>query len=135
MKPDLELAARLAPLLSRLGEKELARKPCRVSPETLLRWMDEGEKVLLLDVRTPPETSLVGFRYSHTLEVPLNELLTEENLKRLASYEGWKLVVACRSGVRSLVAAFVLRAVGFENAYSLEGGLVEFARTVRCRGP
>ena len=110
----------------------LREKPCRVKADEVVRWIKENQKVVILDIRTPEETSLVGFTYERTLKIPMNELFEEENIKLLSQYVDYKIVVACRSGVRSLVATAFLQRVGFRNVYSLEGGIIAFAEAVRC---
>ena len=110
----------------------LREKPCRVKADEVVKWIKENQKVVILDIRTPEETSLVGFTYERTLKIPMNELFEEENIKLLSQYGEYKIVVACRSGVRSLVATAFLQRVGFRNVYSLEGGIIAFAEAVKC---
>ncbi len=129
---DWNEVEKLSSFFSYFTEEYLRERPCRVSPERVLRWIKEEEKVLLVDIRAPAETALVGFTYPNTLRIPMNELFKRENIEKLASYEGWKVVIACRAGVRSLVATAFLRRVGLKNTYSLEGGIIEFTRAVRC---
>ncbi len=110
----------------------LREKPCRVKADEVVKWIKENQKVVILDIRTPEETSFVGFTYERTLKIPMNELFEEENIKLLSQYGDYKIVVACRSGVRSLVATAFLQRVGFRNVYSLEGGIIAFAEAVKC---
>lgn len=83
---------------------------------------------LLIDVREPQEFSLFkdwsffGFT-SPPRNVPLSrfvnfmgELLQQQNLNQV-------IYLICRSGSRSLQAAKALRRLGFENTWSVEGGL------------
>ncbi len=110
----------------------LAKRPCRVKPHTLLDWIKKGEKVLIVDIRTHEETSLIGFTYEKTLKIPMNQIFERENIEKLASYSDHKIVIVCRMGLRSLVVTAFLRRVGLNNAYSLEGGIISFAQEVRC---
>ncbi len=132
MKIDWAEVERLKDFFSFFTSEYLAKQPCRVKPSALLHWIRKREKVLIVDIRTPEETSLVGFTYENTLRIPMNRLFKRENIEKLASYGDYKIVVACRAGVRSLVATAFLRRVGFENAYSLEGGIIAFTQEVRC---
>ncbi|MCC7204505.1 MAG: rhodanese-like domain-containing protein, partial [Phycisphaeraceae bacterium] len=88
-----------------------------VDPVTLKGWLDRGQAVLI-DVREPFEyasvrivqaklVSLTGFKPS---EVP-NE-------------PGKKLVMQCKSGVRSVRAGELMLAAGRPEVYSLAGGIV-----------
>jgi len=112
----------------------LRKKPCRVRPEKVIEWIKENQKAVIVDIRTSEETSLVGFTYEGSLKIPMNQLFERENIETLKDYEnrGYKIVVACRSGVRSLVATAFLQRVGFRNVYSLEGGIIAFAEAVKC---
>jgi len=110
----------------------LAKRPCRVKPHILVDWIKKGEKVLIVDIRTPEETSLIGFTYEKTLKIPMNQIFERENIEKLASYSDYKIVVACRMGLRSLVVTAFLRRIGLNNVYSLDGGIISFAQEVRC---
>ncbi|MGB9658895.1 MAG: rhodanese-like domain-containing protein [Nitrososphaerales archaeon] len=39
-------------------------------------------------------------------------------------------VAVCNTGARSLPVAFALRAIGFNNVYALDGGIVKLAENV-----
>jgi len=112
----------------------LRKKPCRVRPEKVIEWIKENQKAVIVDIRTSEETSLVGFTYEGSLKIPMNQLFERENIETLKDYEnrGYKIVVACRSDVRSLVATAFLQRVGFRNVHSLEGGIIAFAEAVKC---
>jgi rhodanese-related sulfurtransferase len=38
------------------------------------------------------------------------------------------VVVTCKSGVRCTAIAFALRNIGFENVYSMKGGLIDLMK-------
>ena len=82
------------------------------------------ESGVFLDVCEPQE-----FKASHipnAVNLPLRTL--GENLKHIEKYKGKPVVVACRSGNRSLKGAVVLRKHGFATVYSLSGGLMAWER-------
>jgi len=91
-----------------------------VTPEEAKRILEEeGDRVVLLDVRTPREHSQV--RIPSSLLLPLDELrhrYTELPKDR-------KYIVYCRSGERSTFATFFLRHMGYE-AYNLAGGILSW---------
>jgi rhodanese-related sulfurtransferase len=80
--------------------------------------VEAGEPVTLLDVRTDAEvaTGLIP-RARH---IPLDQL--EDRWSELEDCN--EVVCYCRSGVRSLTAARLLREKGIFNATSLEGGIL-----------
>ena len=75
----------------------------------------------LVDVREADELQADGL-IAGALHVPLGELS-----ERAAELSGEPVVLVCRSGVRSAMAADALRASGFE-AYSVDGGILAWER-------
>ncbi len=71
----------------------------------------------LVDVREPAELDEDG-RVPDAVHIPLGQLS-----ERAAELAGEPVVLICRSGVRSAMAADALRASGFE-AYSVDGGIL-----------
>jgi rhodanese-related sulfurtransferase len=82
---------------------------------------------LLLDVREPDEFAAMHIQGS--INVPRGileqacEYGYEETIPELASARGAEIVVTCRSGNRSALAAFVMQQLGYENVWSLKTGL------------
>ena len=120
----------LEKFFSNFSAQVLAQHPCRIDVGTLLNWLYSGQKVLILDIRTPNEYRTVKLTLENSLWIPMNELFKRENIKKLTQYGDHKIVVACRSGVRSLVATAFLQRVGFRNVYSLEGGITAIVSAV-----
>src|SRR5688500_6067549 len=87
--------------------------------EYLTRW--RGTSTQVIDVREPEEWD-AGHLAEATL-MPLGELEQRRHELDPAA----PVVVVCRSGRRSLVAADYLRRVGFEHARSLAGGMTAWA--------
>ena len=132
MAVDWKEVENLRGFFSFFTSQYLSKRPCRVKAHTLVEWIKKGEKVTLVDIRTPEEKALIGFTYKDTLDIPMNQIFERENIEKLASLSDHKIVVACRVGLRSLVVTAFLRRVGLENVYSLEGGIVAFAQEVKC---
>jgi rhodanese-related sulfurtransferase len=132
MAVDWKEVENLKGFFSFFTSQYLSKRPCRVKPHTLVEWIKRGEKVTLVDIRTPEEKALIGFTYKNTLDIPMNRIFERENIEKLASLSDHKIVVACRVGLRSLVVTAFLRRVGLGNVYSLEGGIVAFAQEVKC---
>ncbi len=86
--------------------------------EELKKKLDNGEELILLDVREPWEHS--EFNIGGSL-VPINELL--HSFDQLEALREKEFVVYCRSGSRSAVAVALLKARGFKGAINLAGGV------------
>ena len=125
---DWELAKKYDSIFSRLDQKTLTKSPCRVTPKQVLEMIKNGEDVVLLDIRTEAEQSIVGLTYKNSLHIPMDKLFKEENLKKLPKDK--KIIVICHSGARAIAATFALRSIGFKNAYALKGGISALARYV-----
>lgn len=82
------------------------------------------ESAVVVDVCEPNEYAS-GHIPSAT-NAPLSGL--EKHLKPLEKHKKKPVVVACRSGNRSVRGAIMLRKHGFERVYSLAGGLVAWQR-------
>jgi rhodanese-related sulfurtransferase len=90
-----------------------------VSPRAAEALVAEGAR--LVDVREADELDSDG-RIAGALHVPLGELS-----QRAADLEGERLVLVCRSGARSGMAADALRASGWE-AFNIDGGILAWER-------
>jgi rhodanese-related sulfurtransferase len=94
-------------------------RPLDVDPERLAEWLQAGAELQLIDVREPYEREAGYIGGSRHIE-----------LATLAEHAGSiererAVVVYCRVGSRSTMAAQALRSAGYE-AYSLAGGLVRW---------
>ena len=125
---DWELAKKYDAIFSRLDQKTLSKSPCRVNLKQVLEMIKKGEDIVLLDIRTEPEQSIVGLTYKNSLHIPMDELFKEENLKKLPRDK--KIIVVCHSGARAIAVTFALRSLGFDNVYALKGGIAGLANYV-----
>jgi rhodanese-related sulfurtransferase len=97
-----------------------------ITVQDLAERLRKGERPYLLDVRQKWEHDLARLPGSKLL--PLDELA-----ERTAEIEAAKdelVVCYCHHGVRSLHAALVLGAAGFEDAVSLRGGIDAWSQLV-----
>ncbi len=107
--------------------REAALRIKEIMPWDLRGMIDSGNPVLLLDVREPSEFAVAHIPGS--VNVPRGVLEQacewdyEETLPRLAAREEVDIVVICRSGKRSLLAADRMREMGFERVFSLKLGV------------
>ena len=86
----------------------------------------KGEKLFVLDIRTPAETAIVTMGVKDTLAVPMNKVFTPAVLSRIPTDR--KVVVVCKAGVRAMAIATALRHTGFDNVYVLKGGIAGLAK-------
>lgn len=95
-----------------------------ISPTSLKTQMNDGEKVVLLDVREPFEYRICHLEGAKL--IPMGELPAK--LGELNAADG--IVVYCHTGQRSARAADFLRAAGFTKVKNLTGGIRAWAEEV-----
>jgi rhodanese-related sulfurtransferase len=88
-----------------------------------------GDGPVLLDVREEWEHRYV--RFPGSIHIPLSRL--PENLDRLTPLRS--VIVYCHTGIRSLLACYLLSRNGFQDIKNLDGGIDAYARTVDPRLP
>lgn len=91
----------------------------RVDGQTVVEWMRDPDKVIVVDVRTPAEYETVHIRGSYN--VPLDVL--GDHPATLAAHLDRDCVLVCASGVRSADAQRRLAGVGATNVHVLDGGV------------
>jgi len=79
-----------------------------------------SEGAILVDVRESNEVEEVAYDVPGLIHIPLSEL--DKNFTELPQDK--TLIVACKSGGRSLRAANFLINHGYENVYNLRGGII-----------
>jgi rhodanese-related sulfurtransferase len=85
------------------------------------------EDMILLDVREADEFN--DFHIQGSLNAPRGILETcceygfEETIPTLANARNTKVVIICRSGNRSALAAHTMQMMGFEHLYSVQTGI------------
>lgn len=106
---------------------EAATRVREIMPWELRDRLHSGEPPLLLDVREPAEFAAAHIRGS--LNVPRGVLEAacdwgyEETVPALAAARARAIVIVCRSGNRSLLAAHVMQQMGFAQVASLRTGV------------
>lgn len=91
---------------------------------TLKERLDNGDELLLLDVREDEE--LQFSKLDGIVHIPMGDLADRvEELDKQA-----EVICICRSGGRSLNVAHYLSGQGFGSVYNLTGGMNEYARIV-----
>ncbi len=94
-----------------------------VGPRQLKERLTGAEPPLLLDVREPFEWDIVSLNEFEEVRLPLGELP-----QRMGEVPGERdIVVYCRSGARSCMAAGALMDAGFRRVDNLTGGVLAWA--------
>ena len=98
-----------------------------IMPGDLSRLLASGGKPVLLDVREPAEFALLHIPDSINVPRGILEQSCEwdydETVPLLAAGRNQEIVVICRSGKRSVLAADAMQKMGFTNVVSLKTGV------------
>jgi len=106
---------------------ESAKNITEIFPWDLEERLNENPSLLLLDIREPYEFEAMHIKNS--FNVPRGVLETacewnyEETVAQLVESRDKEIVVACRSGNRSVFACEVMQKLGYKNVASLKTGL------------
>jgi rhodanese-related sulfurtransferase len=98
-----------------------------VFPWDVDEWLAGDEPPLLVDIREHPEYETMHIQDS--LHVPRGILETsceydyEETIRELVEARDRSVVIVCRSGNRSALAAFTMQLMGYRNVRSMKTGL------------
>ncbi|MBN2817299.1 MAG: rhodanese-like domain-containing protein [Campylobacterales bacterium] len=109
-----------------MDQKACAKSTLFMEATELLKLMREEKEVLVLDVRTAGENSVISVSYKDAMHVEMKDLFKPENLDKLPTDR--PIVVACHSGTRGLMAVLGLKQIGFKNVQVLKGGLMALAK-------
>ena len=106
---------------------EARERVSEIMPWDLSRSLATGNKPILIDVREPAEFSMLSIPGS--INVPRGVLEQscewdyDETIPELAKSREQEIVVVCRSGNRSVLAADMMMRMGFSNVVSLKTGV------------
>ncbi|MCS1350600.1 rhodanese-like domain-containing protein [Mechercharimyces sp. CAU 1602] len=84
--------------------------------------VEERQQYIWVDVRTDEEYEEAHIPDSY--HIPVNQL--EERIHELEPHRNQSLVLICRSGRRSELAAHFLAGKGFTSLFNLKGGMLEW---------
>ena len=102
-----------------------------LGPGRVKSMLDAGEEITLLDCRLPREQAVAEIRGA--LLIPMQELA--DRIEELEDYQDRKLVVFCHAGVRSMKVAVFLRERGFEDVWSMAGGIDLWSQVIDLSVP
>lgn len=91
-----------------------------ISPEEVKERLDKGEKLHLVDVRQPEETAEYNIG---GIALPLGNIQNMQ-IEDIEDLKNDEVILYCRSGNRSGIAAMILDQAGFSNTKNLTGGML-----------
>ncbi|HET9188082.1 MAG TPA: adenylyltransferase/sulfurtransferase MoeZ [Acidothermaceae bacterium] len=97
-----------------------------IVPTELKEWIDRGENIFLVDVREPAEYEIVSIPGA-TL-IPKGDFLNGSALEKLPQDK--RVVLYCKTGIRSAEALAVAKGAGFADAVHVGGGVVGWVNQV-----
>ncbi len=103
----------------------LRTQPMLDVPE-LKRRLDAGEKLLVLDVRNPPDYVGELGHIAGAANIPLAELAAR--LNEITAYQGRPIVIICRTDRMSSTAAQLLVQKGFARVQVIRRGMADWSK-------
>jgi len=106
---------------------ECLQRVKEVFPWDLQEELEQGRKNIIVDIREPYEFEVAHIRDS--INIPRGILESacdydyEETVPKLAAARDQDIILVCRSGNRSVLAADVMQQMGFQSVRSLKTGL------------
>ena len=107
--------------------EETRKTITEIMPWDLEDKLESKTPLMLVDIREPYEFDAMHIKNS--ISAPRGILETacefnfEETIPELASARDQEIVVICRSGMRSVLAASIMQQLGYQNIASLKTGL------------
>ena len=112
-------------------EAQAAAMGSTVTPKQLKQWQDEQEDIFLIDVREPGEYEIVNI--PGAVLIPKGEFLMGNALEQMPQDK--KIVVHCKTGVRSAEVLAVLHSAGFADAVHVGGGVIAWVNQIEPEKP
>jgi len=116
----LALVAFLPRLIGRLRQKPMLGIP------ELKQRLDNGDDILVLDVRSAEDFAGEQGHIPSAMNIPLEEL--SNRLTELAPWEERTIALVCRTDRRSVQAAQILARQGFADVHVARGGMTDWNR-------
>ncbi|WP_042411086.1 adenylyltransferase/sulfurtransferase MoeZ [Streptacidiphilus carbonis] len=112
-------------------EAQAAALGSTITPKQLKQWQDDKEDIFLVDVREPGEYEIVNIPGA-TL-IPKGDFLMGNALERMPQDK--KIVLHCKTGVRSAEVLAVLHSAGFADAVHLGSGVIGWVNQIEPEKP
>nr|BFE83369.1 hypothetical protein GCM10020093_059700 [Planobispora longispora] len=97
-----------------------------ITATELKSWQDAGENIYVVDVREPNEYEIVSI--PGAVLIPKGEFLNGSALEKLPQDK--KIVLHCKSGVRSAECLAIVKNAGFSDAVHVGGGVLSWIKTI-----
>jgi rhodanese-related sulfurtransferase len=91
-----------------------------ISAVEVKQKMDNGDKFIFLDVRSPAELEMM--RIDPCLHIPLGKLRSE--LAQFGNDKDVEIIAFCKISLRGYEAALILKHAGFTNVKVMDGGIL-----------
>lgn len=91
-----------------------------ITTTALKEKLQQQPNTILLDVREPDERAAFNIG---GIFIPLGQIMSLQ-IDELEAHKNDEIICYCRSGKRSMQAAFMLEAMGFSNLVNVEGGML-----------
>ncbi|MGK4582873.1 adenylyltransferase/sulfurtransferase MoeZ [Kitasatospora sp. HPMI-4] len=102
-----------------------------ITSKQLKEWIDNGENIEIIDVREVNEYEIVSIPGAKL--IPKGEFLMGTALETLPQDK--KIVLHCKTGVRSAEVLAVLKSAGFSDAVHLGGGVIGWVSQIEPHKP
>ena len=89
-----------------------------------LNTMLKNKDFIFVNVHIPFEGNIAGT----DLSIPYDQIIEPANLAQLPADKNAKIVLYCRSGRMSAIAAEALVKLGYTDVWNLEGGMLDWER-------
>ena len=96
-----------------------------ISVQELKKLDENNEKIVLLDVRTDLEIAKAKIPID-SIHIPMNKIV--EKMDKLNTND--KIIVYCKSGIRSKKVCEYLSENNFKNVTNLKGGIVAWGQEI-----
>lgn len=118
-----------------LGESaiDLSKAPEKLSPEAFHQALESKDRIVV-DMRNHYESEVGRFQGALTPDTETFREELPEVLESLKGQEDKEILLYCTGGIRCEKAGAYLKANGFRNVKQLDGGIIEYGRTVREKG-
>lgn len=93
--------------------------PGKISPQAARELLSNDKNAILIDVRTKEEFQ--QGRIAGSILLPYDQITAASAAKVIGADKNRTVVLYCRSGNRSAVAASTFRSLGFSRVYDLGG--------------
>lgn len=105
-----------------------------VDGETLKKWLDAGDEVILLDTRNDYETKLGTFKNAIVPDIKTFRTFPAWVEDNFMENKNKRVVTFCTGGIRCEKATAYMRQVGFDDVYQIQGGILKYFEVTKTMG-